>query len=80
MSDTSVTTPLLRPRLSDGAASFLRKLAVLALLAALWQAAALWTARPMLLPSFTDTIRALVEGILEERAPRLVLGGLSPSS
>lgn len=66
MPDSIATTTLPRPRLSDGTASFLRKLAVLALLAALWQAAALWTARPMLLPSFTDTMRALVQGILED--------------
>ncbi|MET0258137.1 MAG: ABC transporter permease [Methylobacterium sp.] len=55
-----------RLRLSEGGSAFLRKLAVLALLAAVWQAAALWTAKPILLPSFTDTMRALVDGLLSD--------------
>ena len=44
----------------------LRKLAILTILAAAWQAAALWTAKPILLPSFTQTMAALADGLLNE--------------
>jgi NitT/TauT family transport system permease protein len=43
-----------------------RRILVLAALAALWQLAATFTASPLLLPSFTQTMTALWEGLLHE--------------
>jgi len=40
-----------------------RKAFILLVLAALWQAYGLWLANPLLFPTFTDTIAALVENI-----------------
>ncbi len=43
--------------------STLRRAVILVLLAALWQALALWQDNDLLLPTFTQTIKALIEGI-----------------
>jgi NitT/TauT family transport system permease protein len=43
-----------------------RRILVLAVLAALWQLAATYTASPLLLPSFTQTIAALWDALLHE--------------
>jgi NitT/TauT family transport system permease protein len=69
MSDAATSLPAQRlPAFyaSDGAVALWRKIAVLVLLAALWQAAALYAARPILLPSFTQTMAALWDGILND--------------
>jgi NitT/TauT family transport system permease protein len=44
-------------------AGWFRKLVLLGLLAALWEAVARWQANPLLLPTFVETARALVAGI-----------------
>ncbi|MGR7996675.1 MULTISPECIES: ABC transporter permease [unclassified Xanthobacter] len=46
--------------------TLVRRLAILAALAALWQAAALWQNNPLLFPTFTDTARALITGLRDE--------------
>ena len=57
-----VARPLsLWERLSNVTA--LRRLLVLAAVAALWQAAAVWQNNPLMFPTFTDTIVALWDGI-----------------
>ncbi|MFD2237549.1 ABC transporter permease [Aureimonas populi] len=71
MSDAARARPANFPRLagflaSEAALAFWRKAAILVLLAVAWQAAAVWAARPILLPSFTQTMAALVDGILNE--------------
>ncbi len=69
MSDAATSLPAQRlPAFyaSEGAVALWRKIAVLVLLAALWQAAALYAARPILLPSFTQTMAALWDGILND--------------
>ena len=67
MSDAAVPAKPIRTTVpflaSDGAVAFFRKLAVLAVLAVIWQLAAMWTAKPILFPSFTATMSALVDGI-----------------
>lgn len=45
---------------------WVRKLVLLAALAGVWQAAALWQGNPLLLPSFVETARALVTAVLAE--------------
>jgi NitT/TauT family transport system permease protein len=42
---------------------FVRKLAILVLLAALWEGYARWLNNPLLLPTFTATVEAFAEGI-----------------
>ncbi len=46
--------------------TLVRRLVVLVALAAIWQAAAVWKASPLLFPTFTDTVRALVAGLTQE--------------
>ena len=61
--------PLLERLVRQG---WLRKLLILLVLAGLWEAAARWQDNDLLLPSFTATLRALLEGLasgeLVERA------------
>jgi NitT/TauT family transport system permease protein len=52
--------PLLERLVRQG---WLRKLLILLVLAALWEAAARWQDNDLLLPSFTATLRALLEGL-----------------
>ncbi|WP_234053171.1 MULTISPECIES: ABC transporter permease [unclassified Xanthobacter] len=57
--------------LSDGLrrlwkATLVRRLVILAALAALWQAAALWQNNPLLFPTFTNMAQALVTGLRDE--------------
>lgn len=69
MSDLSRERPAhlaLLPALPEWGVALLRKLAILAFLAAAWQAAAIWTGKPILLPSFTQTMAALADGLLNE--------------
>ncbi|MFH3481477.1 ABC transporter permease [Xanthobacter variabilis] len=47
-------------------ATLVRRLVILAALAALWQAAALWQNNPLLFPTFTDMAQALVTGLRDE--------------
>lgn len=66
MSEASpVSLPARRamPVLPEGVVAFGRRIAVLALLAAAWQAGALYLGKPILLPSFTATMAALWEGL-----------------
>jgi NitT/TauT family transport system permease protein len=49
-----------------------RKIILLLVLAALWEAYARWLANPLLLPTFSDTVRALVSSIVSGRLPRAV--------
>ena len=59
--------PLAAPiALPEWGVALLRKLAILAVLALAWQAAAVWTAKPILFPSFTQTMAALAQGLLNE--------------
>ncbi|WP_148294318.1 ABC transporter permease [Azospirillum sp. B506] len=46
-----------------GNVTALRRLLVLAAVAALWQAAAVWQNNPLMFPTFTDTVAALWDGI-----------------
>ncbi|MFG1378254.1 ABC transporter permease [Xanthobacter autotrophicus] len=46
--------------------TLVRRAVVLAALAAAWQLAALWQNNPLLFPTFTDTISALIEGLRDE--------------
>lgn len=46
--------------------TLVRRAVVLASLAALWQAAAVWQANPLLFPTFTDTMSALAEALRHE--------------
>ncbi|RFC61791.1 ABC transporter permease [Fulvimarina endophytica] len=69
MSDIARSTPvrIVPPfRLPGWGGRLLRKILILALLAGIWQAAALWTDKPILIPSFTATMTALADGILNE--------------
>jgi NitT/TauT family transport system permease protein len=62
--DNGARTP---PRWSAfGRSAAARRILVLAALALLWQLAAMVTASPLLLPSFTQTIAALWDGLLHE--------------
>lgn len=47
-------------------ATLVRRLVILAALAAFWQAAALWQNNPLLFPTFTDMAQALVTGLRDE--------------
>lgn len=49
----------------------------LLILIAIWQAAALWQSNPILLPTFTDTVRAFWTGLLEEGLGRSAISSLS---
>ncbi|WP_454916420.1 ABC transporter permease [Xanthobacter sediminis] len=46
--------------------TLVRRAVVLVTLAAAWQAAALWQDSPLLFPTFTDTISALISGLSQE--------------
>lgn len=46
--------------------TLVRRAVVLAALAALWQAAAVWQNSPLLFPTFTDTVRALASALVHE--------------
>ena len=72
-----VATPVVRTRFArladrDG----LRRLVVLAVLALLWEAAARWQDNPLMLPSFVETMRALVGGIESGELPARVATSL----
>jgi NitT/TauT family transport system permease protein len=49
-----------------------RKLALLAVLAAVWEAAARWAGNDLLLPGFVQTARALADGVVSGELPRYV--------
>jgi NitT/TauT family transport system permease protein len=49
-----------------------RKLVLLAVLAALWEAAARWAGNDLLLPGFLQTARALADGVASGELPRYV--------
>lgn len=49
-----------------------RKVLLLAILAAVWEAYARWLANPLLFPTFSDTLIALVSSITSGRLPRAV--------
>ncbi|WP_082490903.1 ABC transporter permease [Aureimonas sp. Leaf454] len=63
MSDAATISGIAAVRFSGTTSAVLRKLAILVILAAVWQAAAVWTAKPILLPSFTATMSALADGL-----------------
>jgi NitT/TauT family transport system permease protein len=48
----------------------LRKAAILVVLALIWEVYARWLNNPLLFPTFIDTIRALVSGILSGELPK----------
>jgi NitT/TauT family transport system permease protein len=50
-----------------------RKILVLVLLAAVWEAYARWLANPLLFPAFSDTVAALFSSIASGRLPRAVM-------
>jgi NitT/TauT family transport system permease protein len=50
--------------------SVIRKLLLLVLLAAAWEAYARWLSNPLLVPTFTDTVAALFSSITSGRLPR----------
>ena len=52
--------------------SFVRKVVLLAVLAAAWEVYARWLANPLLFPTFSDTVAALVSSITSGRLPRAV--------
>ncbi|WP_411033670.1 ABC transporter permease [Shinella sp. BYT-45] len=78
MSETPMTSLSSAPSLQAGTpavrrllkaawkSAFARKLVVLAALAAIWQAAALFHGKPILFPTFTAAMSALWEAIVEE--------------
>lgn len=73
MSEVELTTlrprPLPRPSLSLPRLwrhTGVRRIVILALLALIWQAAALWQNNPLLFPTFTDTVKAFVEATTSE--------------
>jgi NitT/TauT family transport system permease protein len=49
-----------------------RKLALLLVLAALWEAAARWAGNDLLLPGFVQTAHALIDGVVSGELPRYV--------
>ncbi|KGF81735.1 ABC transporter permease [Massilia sp. JS1662] len=49
-----------------------RKLVLLAVLAAVWEAAARWAGNDLLLPGFVQTARALADGVVSGELPRYV--------
>lgn len=51
----------------------IRKLILLVILAAAWEGYARWLANPLLLPSFTQTIRAMGTSVVSGQLPRAVL-------
>ena len=64
-----VEQPLaLTERLWNSAA--VRRLVILVLLAALWEAYARWSNNPLLFPSFTETVEAWWQGIISGVIPR----------
>src|SRR2546427_4491457 len=50
----------------------IRKLVLLAVLAAVWEAYARWLANPLLFPTFSETVAALVRSITSGQLPRAV--------
>jgi NitT/TauT family transport system permease protein len=50
----------------------LRKILLLGILAVVWEAYARWLANPLLLPTFFDTVRALMSSIASGQLPRAV--------
>lgn len=69
VSTNGVTTPVApRPSWLDVArgSGLIRKALVLCLLAAVWEAAARFSAQPILFPSFLETARAFLEALLRE--------------
>lgn len=56
--------------------AWLRKLVLLALLAAVWEIYGRWLDNPLLFPTFSDTMQALVAGILQGTIPRRALASI----
>lgn len=69
VSNNGVSTPVVpRPSWLNAArgSALIRKVLVLSLLAAVWEAAARFSAQPILFPSFLETARAFIESLLQE--------------
>lgn len=69
VSTNGVTTPVVsQPSWLDAirGSALVRKILVLTLLAAVWEAAARFSAQPILFPSFLETARAFLEALLRE--------------
>ncbi len=56
--------------------AWLRKVAILVVLALAWQLYALWLDNPLLVPTFADTVRALVEDVSNGTIPSRALSSI----
>jgi NitT/TauT family transport system permease protein len=56
---------------------WVRRVIILLLIGAIWQAAALWQNNPIMLPSLTDTFSALINGLARERLVSAIAASLT---